>query len=262
MRFDVFYSSVIGYKNKIKGKNSQDYLKFKKVENGVICAIGDGHGIDRCKYSYKGSEFACDACINILEKLYNEIKFINYKDLDNTIEYIKKDDKIQRLIQEKWRSYVLNHYKTKVPNVYNVDYILYGTTLIGSLITDKIKIYIQIGDGNIIEYTNKFNLITYDKNSKVYGVVNSMYLDDAYKYMDLKISINYKDNVDSVVIFSDGFTNSFKTYDELNNSLKLFIKEYRKNVFKKYNIEKKYKQYLEYLTMNKSKDDISIIFII
>ncbi len=262
MRFDVFYSSVTGYKNKIKGKNSQDYLRIKKIENGVICAIGDGHGIDRCKYSYKGSEFACNACIDILEKLYNEIKFINYEDLDNIMNYIKKEEKIQKLIQEKWRSYVLSHYKSKIPNVYNVDYVLYGTTLIGSLITDKIKIYIQIGDGNIVEYTNKFNLIKYDKNSKVYGVLNSMYLDDAYKYIDLKISINNIDTVDSVVIFSDGFTNSFKTYEELDRSLKLSIKEYRKNVFTRYNLEKKYKRYLEYLTVNKSKDDISIIFII
>lgn len=261
MKFDVFFSSVTGYKNKIKGKSSQDYLKIKKVDNGIICAIGDGHGIERCKYSYKGSEFACDACLEILENLYNEIKFVRYEDLEYTINYMKKEEKIQKLIQERWREYVLSHYKTKIPNVYNVDYVLYGTTLIGSLITDNVKVYIQIGDGNIIEYKNKFNLIKYNKNSKVYGVLNSMYLDDAYKYIDLNVSINDINTIDSIVIFSDGFINSFRTYEELNNSLRATIKEYRKNVFSKYNLEKEYKKYLEYLTINKSKDDISIIFI-
>ncbi|MDO7206389.1 hypothetical protein Q5M85_22075 [Paraclostridium bifermentans] len=65
-----------------------------------------------------------------------------------------------------------------------------------------------------------------------------MYLDDAYKYIDLKIEKVNKLDVDSIVLFSDGFTNSFRTYKDLDDNLKYTINQYRKNVFTKYNLKK------------------------
>lgn len=262
MKYDIFSSSVVGYKNKLKDKGSQDYLRCENLEDGVICAIGDGHGIRRCKYSYKGSEFACNACIDILTDLYIKIRNTDENSLENLVEELRKDESIQKNIQQKWRQYVIEHYKTKVPNVYDIDYVLYGTTLIGVLLTKKFRIYLQIGDGDIIEYTNHFNLIEYNKDSKVYGVLNSMYLDDAYKYIDLKIDTINKQDIDALVMFSDGFTNSFRTYNELSESLRYTINQYRKNVFTRYNVNKEYKKYLESLSRNNSKDDISIIFVL
>ncbi|MCU9815510.1 protein phosphatase 2C domain-containing protein [Paraclostridium sp. AKS73] len=131
-------------------------------------------------------------------------------------------------MQKKWRDYVISHYKTKIPNVYDIDYVLYGTTLIGVLLTDNVKLYLQIGDGDIIEYDNEFNLVEYTKASKVKGVLNSMYLDDAYRYIDLKIEKVNKAYIDSIILFSDGFTNSFKTYKDLDETLKYTISQYRK----------------------------------
>ena len=262
MKYDIFSSSVVGYKNKLKDKGSQDYLRYKSLEDGVICAIGDGHGIRRCKYSYKGSEFACNACIDILTDLYIKIRNTDENSLENLVEELRKDESIQKNIQQKWRQYVIEHYKTKIPNVYDIDYVLYGTTLIGVLLTKKFRIYLQIGDGDIIEYTNHFNLIEYNKDSKVYGVLNSMYLDDAYKYIDLKIDIINNQDIDALIMFSDGFTNSFRTYNELSDSLRYTINQYRKNVFTRYNVNKAYKKYLESLSRNNSKDDISIIFVL
>lgn len=262
MKYDIFSSSTVGYKNKLKNKGSQDYLIYKKLENGVICAIGDGHGIRRCKYSYKGSEFACNACIDILTDLYNNIKNLDEDNLETVIKELKENQIIEKSIQKKWREYVIDHFKTKIPNVYDIDYVLYGTTLIGVLITNNIKLYLQIGDGDIIEYGNEFNLVEYTKESKVKGVLNSMYLDDAYKYIDLKIEKVNKSDVDSIVLFSDGFTNSFRTYKDLDDNLKYTINQYKKNVFTKYNLKKTYKKYLETLSTNNSKDDISIIFIL
>lgn len=262
MKYNIFSSSVVGYKNKFKNKGSQDYLTYKNLEDGVICAIGDGHGIRRCKYSYKGSEFACNACIDILTDLYVKIKDTDENSLEKLVEELRENESIQKNIQQKWRQYVIEHYKTKIPNVYDVDYVLYGTTLIGVLLVNNTKLYLQIGDGDIVEYTNQFNLVKYNKDSKVYGVLNSMYLDDAYKYIDLKIDIINKSDIDALVMFSDGFTNSFKTYKELSNSLRYTINQYRKNVFTRYNVNKTYKKYLEMLSTNNSKDDISIIFVL
>ncbi|MBW4872448.1 MAG: protein phosphatase 2C domain-containing protein, partial [Paeniclostridium sp.] len=134
-------------------------------------------------------------------------------------------------------------------------------TLIGVLITNKMKLYMQIGDGNILEVSKDIEIIEYNKKNKVRGVLNSMYLDDAYLYIDIKFNILENEDLKSVVLFSDGFTNSFGSLINLSESISSTIEGYKKSVFSRYNLKKQYKNYLEYLTLNKSKDDITIAFI-
>ena len=88
-----------------------------------------------------------------------------------------------------------------------------------------------------------------------------MYLDDAYLYIDIKFNILENEDLKSVVLFSDGFTNSFGSLINLSESISNTIEGYKKSVFSRYNLKKQYKNYLEYLTLNKSKDDITIAFI-
>ena len=74
------------------------------------------------------------------------------------------------------------------------------------------------------------------------------------------IEKNNKD-ISDVIIFSDGFENSFNYYNQMIDSLNNTIREYKKNVFSKYRLEKTYDIYLNKLSKNKSFDDISIIFV-
>lgn len=261
MNFEIFYESITGYKNKAKNKESQDFFKYKKLDKGIICSIGDGHGINRCMYSQKGSELACSAFMNVIEDLYENIKNDSEEIQVNRVKSMIENKSIQRKIQDTWRDYVKNHFIKHIPNVYNIDYILYGTTLIGVLITNKIKLYMQIGDGNILEVSKDIEIIEYNKKNKVRGILNSMYLDDAYLYIDIKFDTLENEDLKSVVLFSDGFTNSFRNFDNLSDSISKTVEVYKKSVFSRYNLKKQYKNYLEYLTLNKSKDDITIAFI-
>ena len=59
MEFYVFDRSVVGYKNIIKNKSSQDYLEVEKIEDSLICTVSDGHSDDFFTRSYKGAKFAC-----------------------------------------------------------------------------------------------------------------------------------------------------------------------------------------------------------
>ena len=77
MDFYILEKSVTGYKNLIKNKQSQDYLKVEKISNGLICTIADGHSGDYFINSYKGAKFACEAAIEIL-KLNGEIEHADY----------------------------------------------------------------------------------------------------------------------------------------------------------------------------------------
>ena len=72
MKFYVFDKSVVGYKNIIKNKSSQDYLKVEKLQDGLICTIGDGHSSDFFTKSGKGAKFACEVTVDTFKKYINE----------------------------------------------------------------------------------------------------------------------------------------------------------------------------------------------
>lgn len=262
MEYNIFAEEIVGYKNKIKNKTSQDYIYYKYDENHISASIADGHGVKRCMFSHRGSEFASKACVEVLDSIFYEIKFLEKCDLINLLNSPEYNNNISKQVHEIWKKYVKEHFKSRIPNVYNVDYILYGTTLIGVLITKYVNLYIQIGDGNILEYeSGEFKVIRYDKKNKVPGVLNSMYLEDAPEFIQISYEIN-TGKKKSVVLFSDGYTNSFENYNELYSFTENTIKNYNRSIFTRYRLTKEYSRYLEYLTINKSKDDISIIYII
>lgn len=263
MEYNIFARSTVGYKNKIKNKRSQDYMFFKEYSDCIIASVADGHGVNRCMFSHRGSEFASKACIEVLRHTFEEIKDLEYEEATKLLESRKYIYSIGEKIHSKWKSYARSHFIEKIPNVYKLDYVLYGTTMIGVLITKKFNLYLQIGDGNILEYEDgKFSIVNYNRKSKTRGVVNSMYLEDAPNYIQIEYIKNDENNKKSIVLFSDGYTNSFSSYNKLFSNTKNTIDNYNKNVFTREKIIKEYDRYLQHLTANKSKDDISIIYII
>ena len=71
MKFNIIKNSVIGYKNLIKGCNSQDYIECKEEEAYVICCVADGHSTSFFKHSSDGAKFACKAAISVLSNHFD-----------------------------------------------------------------------------------------------------------------------------------------------------------------------------------------------
>lgn len=248
---DVFISSIIGYKNLAKNRQSQDYATYKKINNTLICAVADGHSTDFFEYSHEGAKFACESFIEILEKYVDITKEEFEKELS------KKN--IQILIYEKWMNLVNEHYKKNNPIISKTQYIKYSTTLLGCFITDKFIVSIKLGDGNIIINENNEYKKIIDINSG--RIVNSLGRINAYESM--YFTINNIDNSDnSIVLFTDGYENSFSNDLELFKSLDKTIQKYRKNIFSRFLLLNKYEEYLNKLSESVVHDDISIIFIL
>ena len=77
---------------------------------------------------------------------------------------------------------------------------------------------------------------------------------------DYIIEENKKD-ISDIIIFSDGFENSFISYNDMIENIDKTILAYKKSVFSRYILEKNYEKYLKNLSENNSLDDISIIFV-
>ena len=77
--------------------------------------------------------------------------------------------------------------------------------------------------------------------------------------MQYKILERY--NKFKLVIFTDGFINSFNNYEEFEIELDKTFEILNKNVFASMNLKKTYSKYLENLSRYGSFDDISVIFV-
>lgn len=250
MKFSVFSRSVVGYKNEIKDKTSQDYLKFENIKNGIICAIADGHSGDFFINSHKGSKFACESAIEVLKRYENEDK--------NKIKSLLDDKSLQIEICNHWRSLVEQDMKESLPMVFKYNYFKYGTTLLIVMIKDDYILFIKLGDGDIIikeDNNMKKALPSYKKN-----IVDCLAEEKAYDKMIFKI-IDYEKNISNVIIYSDGFENSFVSYKSMVNEINNTLIKYNQNIFSKMKLEKDYDKYLSSLSENGSLDDISIIFV-
>lgn len=251
MKYKVYKGSAVGYKNYIKNKNSQDNISFKQIKNGVIAVVADGHSTDYFEYSDKGSEYACKSTIEVLEEYASKVNEI-YKYLDTK--------EIQKKIYSRWREYVRIDYTKKFPIVRNIEYLKYSTTIVACLIADKIAVYIKLGDGGIVKKSeNKYEEILEEYQI---DIVKSIGLENSYN--DIKYLVEEIDmkSSDAVVLFTDGYSDSFENKDIMYEDIENTLYHYNKNVFSKALFYKTYPNYLKLLSEKKSKDDISIIYVV
>ncbi|WP_042273060.1 protein phosphatase 2C domain-containing protein [[Clostridium] dakarense] len=204
------------------------------------------------EYSSDGSRIACVSAIGVLEKFigksFNEVK----KELE--------ENNIQRLIYDKWMDLVNEHYKNINPIVFNTQYIKYSTTLVTTLITNEFRLYLKIGDGDVVTKSkDSYKKILETKNKEV---VDSLGRFEAYKNFIYYIEKNDESNkLDYIILFTDGYGNSFINEKILFQSLGKTINQYNKSVFSRWMLYKNYKGDLSKLSKAVSKDDISIIYI-
>ncbi|MEF9991380.1 MAG: protein phosphatase 2C domain-containing protein [Romboutsia sp.] len=248
---DIFKGAVIGYKNRVKGSQSQDYIDYKFFDKCIICAVADGHSTSYFKYSDIGAKLACRVSIEVLEK-YNDNLFKLESDLQNGL--------VQLEICEKWQEYVSKHYKSVNPIVRNTEYMKYSTTLIVALISNDFRLYLKIGDGSVVEKTEGIYKNIIETNNKY--IVDSIGREDSHENILYHLKKNNNnEKTDWIILFTDGYENSFDTDEDLYNSLETTISRYTKNIFSKTHLNTTYKSYLNKLSREKSQDDISIMFV-
>jgi len=252
MKFNIFKKSVIGYKNLLKGYQSQDYIDYKEDEKYIICSVADGHSTTFFKHSLDGAKFACKASISVLSEVFD----INIEKLEEKL----ANYEIQKNIDSKWRCLVEEHYKKNYPNVFKIEYIKYATTLLSVLITDKFILYLKLGDGDIVVKSKNKYKCPIDTRDNL--VVDSLGREDEYKHIMYQLErIEEKEDI-SIALFTDGYSNAFKNKLALFNSIECTMNKYNKNIFSRFMLFNTYIDYLNNISKNITYDDISIAFII
>ena len=138
----------------------QDNKRIVEISNKIaIVAVADGHGSSKCPRSDRGSMIAVNSFYEVMKnylKVYGE----DETGLSNLITFLNRegDMRFAQDVCEEWQARVKqSFYKNKVEGMTDEEgnikwpsvFSLYGTTLLGMLVTDSFVFSFQIGDGDI-----------------------------------------------------------------------------------------------------------------
>ena len=135
----------------------QDNKRIVEISDKIaIIAVADGHGSSKCPRSDRGSRIAVNSFYEVMKnylKVYGE----DETGLSNLITFLNRegDMRFAQDVCEEWQARVKqSFYKNKVDGMTDEDgnikwssiFSLYGTTLLGMLVTDSFVFSFQIGD--------------------------------------------------------------------------------------------------------------------
>ncbi|MBD5522801.1 MAG: protein phosphatase 2C domain-containing protein [Lachnospiraceae bacterium] len=238
----VFGESVQGASHIRNGRECQDSLKkVEKDDNTLILAVADGHGSDSCPYSKTGSEVA----VNVFCKILGDYLETYSGEPELLLTFLKRegDTKVAQAIDAEWKRRILKiHSKNKreiIPNpednapgagrgVSDVErnkdkaaiYRMYGSTLIGLVITKEFLFAFQLGDGDIVKVSGMGvqNIIEADK---ILGTeTHSLSKSESWKKA-ITFTKKQEENETLPVMYmlsSDGMANSYKNDDEFRKT--------------------------------------------
>ena len=224
--FYCFGKSVRGREHRLSGLPNQDALRIYvgKDNNLVIIALADGHGSPVHFRSEVGSKMAVDTAVDILSSIR-----------ETDIKVPNKISKYPILISREWNNRVLLDHKNKkfssdelsalydeVKNESFVDSvrldpkISYGTTLIVMASYGDFMLYLQIGDGDILVVDNSGNVRKPLRDDVQFSRYQTKSLCTHGASDDFRIAVEKNNGANPVLVLAstDGYSNSFKSYQE------------------------------------------------
>ena len=229
MKRIVFGKSVQGASHKRVGMECQDNYRQVECDNGtVILAVADGHGSKDCPYSKTGSKIAVNVFCEVMEEFYRK----NTDNLEMLLTYLNRegDTKVAQAFDAEWKRRVLERHTRKkrvVPrrNDGNKDeegiYKLYGSTLVGLMITPLFLFAFQLGDGDII-YVDNNGIDRVLRSERILGIeTHSLCMANSWKRAISNVRRLERDLISPsmFILSTDGFANSYLNEQEFDKTL-------------------------------------------
>lgn len=267
MKRFVFGAAVQGASHVRNGKECQDSLrKVEKDPDTVILAVADGHGSEACPYSRTGSDIAvkvfCRLMSNYLDRYAGQPETL--------MTFLKRegDTKVAQEIDAEWKRRVWKRHcagRREIPmdeqgeKDKNAVYTMYGSTLIGLVITGTFLFAFQLGDGDIMEVTEQgvHNVIAADK---ILGTeTHSLSRNESWKkavtcikrQSEPKLPVMY-------MLSSDGMSNSYKSEEEFHKTCRGYYELLREHGARA--VSRHLKEWLRETSELGCGDDITALF--
>jgi serine/threonine protein phosphatase PrpC len=260
----------------------------------VILAVSDGHGSAKSFRSDKGSCFAVETAIEVIQEFFlnsqsSDVNLSTLSTVKNAVERLL----LPRIVNE-WRkavnkdlglpdNYDINKKNLNdKPNFTDKDkqilaqkdseaawqaiednnFLAYGATLLAVLVTECFIVYIQLGDGDILEVDSKGNITRpLERDPKlIANETTSLCMDKAWNEFQVHIELYPKDMPKQmpalILVATDGYSNSFSTDEGFFQIGHDYRQMFKSNLTEE--IEKKLEEFLQETSEKGSGDDITL----
>ena len=250
----------------------QDNKKIIKISDEItIIALADGHGSSKCPRSDRGSMIAVNSFYHIMKK-YLEIYGEDEEDITHLMTFLNRegDVRVAQDVCEEWQARVKqSFYKNKVEGMTNEDgsikwpsvFSLYGTTLLGMLITDSFVFSFQIGDGDISAVTKNVVEPLVEPEKFLGTETHSLSKPDAWRKAVTSVHRLEAESRESYmyILSTDGFANSYTSDKEYQKTCRDYLQ-----MIRKYGIDVVQKNLKKWLTETSELgcgDDITVVMV-
>ncbi len=228
MKRIVFGESVQGASHKRAGLECQDsYKRIEYNEGTVIMAVADGHGSKASPFSKTGSTIAVNVFCKVMKNYCDSYS----NDTEMLLTYLNRegDTKVAQAVDSEWKRRVLKAHadkKREIPLTADGEkdkvsiYKMYGSTLVGLMITPTFLFAFQLGDGDIT-YIDDTGVDAVLQSDKILGTeTHSLCKMDSWKKV---ISVVRRRSSDEklpalFMLSTDGFSNSYKNEQEFTKT--------------------------------------------
>lgn len=228
MKRIIFGESIQGFSHKLSNTECQDSYKKVEFDDGTfIMAIADGHGSKACPFSKSGSSIA----VNVFCKVLGDLHDCYTEKLESLLTFLNRegDTKVALAVDSEWKRRVLQSHKNNRREVPLTSeglkdkqriYKLYGSTLVGIMVTPIFYFAFQLGDGDIsFVDDNGFEKVL--QAEKILGT-ETYSLSKIGSWKDaISLSRRRKEDTKKPYVFivtTDGFANSYENEDEFGKT--------------------------------------------
>lgn len=260
----IFNKTCIGYSHLKNKKPCQDYSASYKDNERYIITCCDGHGGAQYVRSQYGSKAASEAVMNVFKTF--DRSFFNSVDQDKLADKIKLLIlcEYNKLIEREITNRPIRRKELEELKEEQADAIkfnpakAFGTTLSGAMVYKNKIVVISIGDTEALGIRRGELIKLFDNSSDPAGnVTYSMCQEDAYQY--LRVAVLPTNELDGVLLCTDGLSSPFQTYD---NFTKSFVKPTVKRVVKSKSTVEVEKQIEDIALSLGVGDDVSLSFLL
>ncbi len=225
--------SVRGASHIRDNQPNQDAIFWSTGQNNglpLVMALSDGHGSQRSFRSDMGAAFAVDAISTCLTDFALQLFPSNH------IQALEQDARknLPRELEYRWKRTVLDHLttnpfsneETETLYVYQEEsegdppilnpFLAYGATALGVLVTPTYRLYIQLGDGDMLNvYTDGTTERPLPDDPRLIGnATTSLCARKAARDVRLSVHSGEEQTPELILASTDGYANSFKNDDE------------------------------------------------
>lgn len=263
-KWEALGNSVRGVSHIASNKPNQDAIQIDNTSSMALVAVSDGHGSQKYFRSERGSAIAVKVAQSLLQQCASSLEKATVKDMNYMTAVLGKKlcqcwvDEVNKDIEQ----HPFSHLEKETLEYYGIaleeGFVVYGATLLASLVTDEYALCFQLGDGDIltVSETGMVERMFPPEESFITNETHSLSEPEAWRHSRVSLLLLDSEFPTLIMLSTDGYSNSFSSdegFEQVGSDMVSMIKD-KGVAYVKENLN----EWLKEASANGSRDDVTV----